>query len=53
MYYGSDLFIDYKQFDKLLHIRSSDSTCVQNFRSVPLTVFEIQGFKLKNKKNDN
>ena len=32
-----------------LHVGLSDPTCVQNFRPVPLTVFEIQGFKLKNK----
>ena len=36
-------YIVYKHFD-----RSSDPTCVQKFRPVPLTVFEIQGFKLKN-----
>ena len=45
-------YIVYKHFDMSLHVRSSDPTCVQNFRPVPLTVFEIQGFKLKNK-NDN
>ena len=27
-------------------------TCVQNFRPGALTVFEILGFKLKNKNND-
>ena len=42
-------YIVYKHFDRLLHVGSSDPTCVQNFRPVPLTVFEIQGFKLKNK----
>ena len=26
---------------------------LQNFRPVPLTVFEIQGFKLKNKNDNN
>ena len=31
-----------------LHIESSDPTCIQNFRPGALTVFEIQGFKLKN-----
>ena len=46
-------YIVYKHFDRSLHVGSSDSTGVQNFRSVPLTVFEIQGFKLKNKNNDN
>ena len=45
-------YIAYKHFDKSLHVRSSDPTCVQTFRSVPLKVFEILGFKLK-KKNDN
>ena len=38
----------YKHFDRSLHVRPLEPTCVQNFRSVPLTVFEIQGFKLKN-----
>ena len=42
----------YQHFDKSLHVMTLDSTCVQNFRPVPLMVFEIQGFKLKNK-NDN
>ena len=42
-------YIVYKHFDRSLHIRSSDPTCVKNYRPVPLTVFEIQGFKLKNK----
>ena len=41
----------YKHYDKSLHIDLSDPTCVQNFRPVPLTVFEILGFKLK--KNDD
>ena len=63
MYYGSAslLFtrklyclIVYKHFDRSQHVGSSDPTCVQNFRPVPFTVFEIQGFKLKNKnKNDD
>ena len=39
----------YKHFYRSLHVGSSDLTCVQNFRPVPLTGFEIQGFKLKNK----
>ena len=43
----------YKHFDRSFHIASSDPTCVQNFRPVPLTVFEIQGFKLKNKNNND
>ena len=47
------LVIVYKRFGRSLHVGSSDTTCVQNFRPVPLTVFEIQGFKLKSKKNDN
>ena len=42
-------YIVYKHFDRSLHVGSSDPTCVQNFRLVPLMVFEIQGFKLKNK----
>ena len=41
-------YIVYKHFDRLLHVGSLDPTCVQNFRPVPLTVFEIQGFNLKN-----
>ena len=45
-------YIVYKHFDRSLHVGSLDPTCVQNFKPVPLTVFEIQGFKLKNK-NDN
>ena len=46
-------YIVYKHFERSLHVRSSDPTCVQNFRPVPLTVFEIQGFTLKNKNNDD
>ena len=45
------IVIVYKYFDRLLHVRSLDPTCVQNFRPVPLTVFEIQGFK-PNKNED-
>ena len=45
-------YIVYQHFDRLLHIGSSDPTCVQNFRPVPSTVCEILGFKLK-KNNDN
>ena len=41
-------YIVYKHFDRSLHVGLSVPTCVQNFRSVPLTVFEIQGFNLKN-----
>ena len=58
MYYGSELFflhvnyIVYKHFDRPLHVGSSDPTGIQNFRPVPFMVFEILGFKLKNK-NDN
>ena len=54
MYYGSILllFTHIHYFDRSLHVRSLDPTCVQNFRPAPLTVFEILGFKLKNK-NDN
>ena len=43
-------YIVYKYFDKSLHIWVLDPTCVQNFRPVPLTVFEIQGLKLNKKK---
>ena len=43
-------YIVYKHFDRSLHIWVLDSTCVQNFRAVALTVFEIQGFKLNKKK---
>ena len=46
-------YIVYKHFDWSLHVGSSDPTCVQNFRPVPLMVFKIQGFKLKNKNDDN
>ena len=42
-------YIVYKHFDRSLHVGLLDPTCVQTFRPVPLTVFEIQGFKLKNK----
>ena len=45
-------YIVSKHFDRSLHIGSSDPTCGQNLRPVPLMVFEIQGLKLKNK-NDN
>ena len=41
--------LNYIVFNRSLHIGSSDPTYVQNFRPVPLTVFEILGFKLKNK----
>ena len=40
--------IVYIHFDRSLHIESLNPSCVQNLRSVTLTVFEIQGFKLKN-----
>ena len=35
-------YIVYKHFDRSLHVGSSDPTCVQNFRPIALTVFEIQ-----------
>ena len=41
-------YIVYKRFDRSLNIGSSDPICVQNFIPVPLMVFEILGFKLKN-----
>ena len=44
-------YIVYKHFDRSLHVVLLGPTCVQNIRPVPLTVFEIQGLKLKN--NDN
>ena len=43
-------YIVYKHFDRSLHIWVLDPTCVQNFRLVALTVFEIQGLKLNKKK---
>ena len=43
-------YIVYKHFDRSLQVRSLDPTCVQNFRP---TVFEILGFKLKNKNRNN
>ena len=46
-------YIVYKHFDRSLHVGSSDPTGVQNFKPVPLMVFEIQGFKLKNKNDNN
>ena len=42
-----ELIVVVNYFDRSLHVGSSDPTCVQNFRSVPLTVFEILRFKLK------
>ena len=45
-------YIVYKHFDRSLHVGLLDPTCLQNFKPVSPTVFEIQGFKLKNK-NDN
>ena len=46
-------YIVCRHFDRLLHVGSLDPTCVQNFRPVSLTIFEIQGFKLKNKNDNN
>ena len=43
-------YIVYKHFDRSLHIWVLDPTCVQNFKPVSLTVFEIQGLKLNKKK---
>ena len=43
------IVVVYKHFDRSLHIRSLDPTCVQNFRPVPFTVFEILAFNPKNK----
>ena len=45
------IYIVYKRFDWSLHMESLDPTSVQNFISIPFTVFEILlGFKRK--KND-
>ena len=33
-------YIVYKHFYRSLHVRSSDPTCVLNFKPVTLTVFE-------------
>ena len=47
------IVVVYKHLDRSLHVKSSDPTCVQNFRPVARTVFKIQGFKLKNKNNND
>ena len=49
MHYGNAF---YKHFEKSLHVRSSNPTYVQNFRPVPLTVFEILAKKNDNKKRN-
>ena len=46
-------YIVYKYSDRSLHVGPSDPTCMQNFRPVPLMVFEILGFKLKNENDNN
>ena len=46
-------YIVYKHFDRLLHIWVLNPTCVQNFRPVASTVFEIQSLKLNNNNNNN
>ena len=46
-------YIVYKHFDKSMHVRSLDPTYVQNIRPIPPMVFEILGFKLKNKNDHN
>ena len=46
-------YIVYKHFDRLLHVGLLNPTCVQNLRHVPLTVFEILGFKLKKNNNND
>ena len=56
MYYGSALLLFTHKlhcFHRSLHVRSLDATCVQNFRPVLFTVFEILAFKQKKKKNEN
>ena len=40
------IVVVYKHFDRSLHVGSSDPTCVQNFRPVPLIVFEILGTRM-------
>ena len=52
MYYGYVIVVVYKHFDRSLHVESLDPMCVHNVRPVPLTVFEIQGFKLKSENDD-
>ena len=47
------LHIVYKHFGRSLHIGPLDPTCVQSFRPIPLMVFEILGFKLKNDDDKN
>ena len=42
-------YIVYRHFDRSMHVGSSDPTYVQILRCVSFMVFEIQGFKLKNK----
>ena len=42
----------YEKFDILLHDPSWNLTCVQSFRFVLLTVFELQGLKLNNNNNN-
>ena len=57
MYYGSAIGVVYRQttlfskhFDRSLQVGLSDPTCMQiSDLYIPLTVFEILGFKLKNK----
>ena len=59
MYYESALLLFtrklhyLKHFERSLHIKSSNPACVQNFRPLPLMVFEILVFNLKNKNNNN
>ena len=38
-----------KHFDRSVHVGSSDLTCVQTFKPIPLTFFEVLGFKPNNK----
>ena len=56
MYCGNSLlclYVNYIVTNRSLHVRSSDPICVQNCRPLPLTVFEILGFKLKKNGNDD
>ena len=41
-------YIVYKHFDRSLHVGYWSLPVCKKFRPVPLTVFEIQGFNLKN-----
>ena len=47
-------YIVFKHFDRLVQVGLSDPTCMQiSDLYIPLTVFEILGFKVKNKNDKN